>query len=106
MQFEINKHEQIFSKTTKIAPVRRASAICSFWKKFTSAYLFQIAREKSCDYSLIIYMKKFEFKHETLDEKLFDLGESKVKSLEPETAKWPNVFMQHDAGWKRLMNQS
>ena len=43
-------------------------------------------------------MKKFEFKHEMLDEKLFDLGESKVKSLEPETAKWPNVFMQHDAG--------
>ena len=29
-------------------------------KKFTSAYLFQIAREKSCDYLLIIYMKKFE----------------------------------------------
>ena len=26
----------------------------------TSAYLFQIAREKSCDYLLIIYMKKFE----------------------------------------------
>ena len=30
-------------------------------KKFTSAYLFQIAWEKSCDYLLlIIYMKKFE----------------------------------------------
>ena len=28
-------------------------------KKFTSAYLFQIAREKSFDYLLIIYMKKF-----------------------------------------------
>ena len=26
--------------------------------KFTSAYLFQIAQEKSCDYLLIIYMKK------------------------------------------------
>ena len=25
-----------------------------------SAYLFQIAREKSCDYVLIIYMKKYE----------------------------------------------
>ena len=35
------------------------SAICSL-KKFTSAYLFQIAREKSCDYLLIICMKKFE----------------------------------------------
>ena len=28
-------------------------------KKFTSAYLFQIAREKSFDYLLIIYIKKF-----------------------------------------------
>ena len=27
-------------------------------KKCTSAYLFQIAREKSCDYLLIIFMKK------------------------------------------------
>ena len=26
-------------------------------KKFTSAYLFQIAREKPCDYILIIYIK-------------------------------------------------
>ena len=25
------------------------------FEKFTSAYLFQIAREKSCDYLLIIY---------------------------------------------------
>ena len=29
-------------------------------KKFTSAYLFQIAWDKSCDYLLIKYMKKFE----------------------------------------------
>ena len=28
------------------------------FEKFTSACLFQIAREKSCDYLLIIYMKK------------------------------------------------
>ena len=27
------------------------------FEKFTSAYLFQIAREKSCDYLLIIYTK-------------------------------------------------
>ena len=27
-------------------------------EKFTSAYLSQIAREKSCDYLLIIFMKK------------------------------------------------
>ena len=29
------------------------------FEKFTSAYLFQIAQEKSCHYILIIYMKKF-----------------------------------------------
>ena len=29
-------------------------------KKFTIAYLFQIAREKSCDYVLIIYMKRYQ----------------------------------------------
>ena len=29
-------------------------------KKFTSAYLFQIPREKTCDYLLIVYMKKIE----------------------------------------------
>jgi len=28
-------------------------------EKFTSAYLFQIAQEKSFDYLIIIYMKKF-----------------------------------------------
>ena len=40
----------------KIAQAHKASAIYGL-KKFTSAYLFQIAREKSCDYILIIYMK-------------------------------------------------
>ena len=29
-------------------------------KKSISDYLVQIAREKSCDYVLIIYMKKYE----------------------------------------------
>jgi len=29
------------------------------FEKFTSAYLFQIAREKSCDYLLIIYKRQF-----------------------------------------------
>ena len=38
-----------FSKTNKIG----------VFEKFTSAYLFQIAQEKSCNYLLIIYMKKF-----------------------------------------------
>ena len=56
----INKHEQIFLKTNKTVQACRASAICGLWKKLTSAYLFQIAREKSCDYVLIIYMEKYE----------------------------------------------
>ena len=43
-----------FLKTNKIARARRA-----IYEKFTSAYLFQIAQEKSCDYLLIIYVKKF-----------------------------------------------
>ena len=30
------------------------------FEKFTSAYAFQIAREKSCDYLLIIYVQKFQ----------------------------------------------
>jgi len=30
------------------------------FEKFTSAYLFQIAREKSFDYLLILYMQKLE----------------------------------------------
>ena len=31
-----------------------------FEKKLAGAYLFQIAREKSCDCVLIIYTKKYE----------------------------------------------
>ena len=34
-------------------------SICSL-KTFTNSHLFQIAREKSCDYLLIIYMRKSE----------------------------------------------
>lgn len=30
------------------------------FEKFMSAYLFQIAQEKSCDYVLITFMKKYE----------------------------------------------
>ena len=30
------------------------------FEKFTSAYLFQVAQEKSYDYLLIIYIKRFE----------------------------------------------
>ena len=39
-------------------PVRRVQF--GVFEKFTSAYLFQIAQEKSCDYLLIIYIKNFE----------------------------------------------
>ena len=48
---------KFFQRRPKLHRPSRASAICSL-KKFTSAYLFQIAREKSCDYLLITYMKK------------------------------------------------
>ena len=37
-------------------------------KKFTSAHLFQIAREKLCDYVLIIYMKKYEIAYQNFTE--------------------------------------
>ena len=33
VQVGINEHEYILSKTNKIAPARRASLICSLWKK-------------------------------------------------------------------------
>ena len=62
MQFGINKHEYIFLKTNKILRARRECNLRSL-KKLTSAYLFQIAQEKSCDYVLIIYMKKYEKAH-------------------------------------------
>ena len=65
MQFGINKLEFIFFKTTKIARARRASTICGLspiviFLQLISAYLFQIVREKSWDYVLILYMKKYE----------------------------------------------
>ena len=46
-----NKHKQIFSKMTKIGLVQFV---------VFSAYLFQIAQEKSCGHLLIIYMKNFK----------------------------------------------
>jgi len=39
------------------------------FEKFTSAYLFQIAREKSFDYFLIIYKKQFLSRFSTLSDK-------------------------------------
>ena len=38
-------------------------------EKLTIAYLFQIAREKSYDYVLIIYMKKYEIVYHNYAEK-------------------------------------
>ena len=48
----------MFLKTNEIA--RALRAICGLWEKSTKAYLFQIAREKSCEYVLIVDMKKYE----------------------------------------------
>ena len=44
--------------------ISSATGECNFWslKKFTSAYLLQIAREKSCDYLLIIHLKKLSLR--------------------------------------------
>ena len=49
VQFGINKHLKIF-QTCQIARARRARAILLVFEKFTRAYLFQVAREKSHDY--------------------------------------------------------
>ena len=54
---------QVFANTgTTSEPLARtwlirARALLLVFEKFTRAYLFQIAREKSCDYALIIYTK-------------------------------------------------
>ena len=47
------------SKTYQISWARRASAICGLWKIY-KCWFIQIAREKPCDYLLIIYMQKLE----------------------------------------------
>ena len=50
MQFGKNKHEYIFSKTLKIARAHRGVQFLVFSK---------VNEKKSCNYLLIIYMKKF-----------------------------------------------
>ena len=56
---------------------RDLTAVCQYvdvnwsltkWVQFTSAYLFQIAREKSCDYVLITYMKEYEIAYHNCGE--------------------------------------
>ena len=60
MQFGINKHE-FFSKTNKITRALYSGRVqFGVFEKLTSAYLLQTAPEKSCDYVLIISMKKYE----------------------------------------------
>ena len=49
----------MFQRLTKLhEPVR--SVQFGVFEKFRSAYLFQIAQEKSCDYLLMIYVQKFQ----------------------------------------------
>ena len=49
-----------FFRLTKLhEPVGRVQF--GVFEKFASAYLFQIAQEKSCDYLLIMYMKNLVF---------------------------------------------
>ena len=56
VQFETNKHGYIFQRLAQFhGPVGRVQF--EVFEVFTSAYLFLIAGEKSCDYLLIIYKK-------------------------------------------------
>ena len=64
MQFGINKHRSIFSKTDKIAQAHRVSAICgNIWKIYKCLFIPNSMR-KSCDYVLIIYMKKYKIAYQ------------------------------------------
>ena len=60
VQFGIDKHLLIFSKTINCTRPTCSFNFVSFWKTLTRSYLFQIAREKSYDYVLITYMKTYE----------------------------------------------
>ena len=50
----------IWNKLARVNSFKDKQNLWSLLKKLTSACLFQIAREKSCDYALIIYMEKYE----------------------------------------------
>ena len=45
----------------------------------TASYLFQIVREKSCDYLLIIYMKKFEMVIKAEETHVYDAIRGKLR---------------------------
>ena len=62
-RFQRERHlistSKFIQRLTKLhEPVGRVQLVV--FEKFSSAYLLQIAREKSCDYVVIIYMKKYE----------------------------------------------
>ena len=78
------------------------------FEKFTSAYLFQIAREKSCDYLLIICMKKFEMVKKKKRTRITQSGKIRHKLRNPERSlctvykknctalnqsEWRNIFL-------------
>ena len=73
------------------------------FEKFTSAYLFQIAQEKSCDYLLLIYMKKFRngkteetHVYHAIREKLRHQLHHPGRALDLKTIDWPPVsFFDH-----------
>ena len=54
-------------------------------EKFTSAYLFQIAREKSCDNLLIIYVQKFQTNTGQL---VFILPHGVINTLRLQESNW------------------
>ena len=96
VQFGINKHEL----TNKIARARRASTVCGLppivvFLQLTYTYLFQIAREKSWDYVLIIHMKKIQdslsqlckSKTRASSAKIMNLFKPCVRSKQPRTIK-------------------
>ena len=100
VQFGINKHELTFLKTNKIARARRASTVCGLppivvFLQLTYAYFFQIAREKSWDYVLIIHMKKIQdslsqlckSKTRASSAKIMNLFKPCVRSKQPRTIK-------------------
>ena len=64
--------------------------LVQFWsslKKVTSAYLFQIAREKSRDYLLITYMKKFEVVKQKKRTRITRSGKNCVIKITPSKAR-------------------
>ena len=67
VQFENKLHEWVFQKVSKFhEPVGRMQF--ELFDKHTIANYFQIEREKSCDYLLIIYIPKLHIKASSVSE--------------------------------------